>query len=139
MSSVNMTDEFNELYGQYQNIVKQLQYLEQQEIQFSGLISDLKLNISTLQGLETNQESDEIIIPLGGLILVKAKLKEIGSILLNAGSNVIIPSTIDNAKNKLEDRVNEFVKIYDKIVEDRVKLETIAENLSTQLNQLSNQ
>jgi len=134
-----MTDEFNELYGQYQNIVKQLQYLEQQEIQFSGLISDLKLNISTLQGLETNQESDEIIIPLGGLILVKAKLKEIGSILLNAGSNVIIPSTIDNAKNKLEDRVNEFVKIYDKIVEDRVKLETIAENLSTQLNQLSNQ
>jgi prefoldin alpha subunit len=126
-----------EVYNQYQAAVRQLQYYESQETQISGLIEDLSANIRTIEGIESYSKGSEIIIPLGGMILLKAKLLEVDEILVNIGSEVVAPITSKEAKDLLASRVNEMTEVLNRIFEDRKKMEEIAAQLQTQLNQIS--
>ena len=128
-----------EVYNQYQAAVRQLQYYETQETQIGGLIEDLSANIRTLDGIENYSKGSEIIIPLGGMILLKAKLLEVDEILVNIGSEVVAPSTHKDAKALLESRVSEMSEVLTRISGDRRKLEEIATQLQAQLNQISQQ
>jgi prefoldin alpha subunit len=128
-----------EVYNQYQAAVRQLQYYETQETQISGLIEDLSANIRTIEGIESYSKGSEIIIPLGGMILLKAKLLEVDEILVNIGSEVVAPISAKDAKDLLASRVNEMTEVLNRIFEDRKKLEEVASQLQTQLNQISQQ
>lgn len=133
------TNNVQELYNQYQAAVRQLQYYETQETQIGGLIEDLSSNIRTIEGIDNYSKGSEIIIPLGGMILLKAKLLEVNEILVNIGSEVVAPSTSEDAKALLESRVDEMSEVLTRLTADRRKLEEIAAQLQAQLNQSSQQ
>lgn len=136
MSTPNTNQaEFNNLYSQYQSAVRQVQLYEQQEIQIAGLIEDLMVNSKTIEGLESNSENSEIIIPLGGLVMVKAQLSGLKEVLVNVGAGVVLPSTLDNAREILQGRVQEMNDLLNKLSSDKKQLEGIVNNLQMQLNQ----
>ena len=93
--SVNDQSNVQNLYSQYQAATRQIQYYEQQEIQLFSVLEELTMNLQTLKGLEEYSENSHIIIPLGGIILVNAKLKEIKEVLLNIGSEIVVPTSIE--------------------------------------------
>ena len=136
MSTPEQPDAQN-LYSQYQAAVRQLQYYEQQEMQFFGVLEELALNLQTLKGIEENSGDSEIIIPLGGIILLKANLLNVKEVLLNIGSNIMVPSTISKAEESLNVKIKEMQEILQKIQGDKQQLEAIANKLQTQLNQLN--
>ncbi len=131
--------EAQQLYSQYQMAVSQLQHFESQESQILSVIDELSLNLSTIDGIGKYQPlENEIIIPMGGMILLKAKLTG-DEILVNIGSEVIVPKSVDEAKDIVEKRLNEMTVVYKQLSTERQKLEEIASRLQAQMNQLSSQ
>lgn len=126
-----------QLYEQYQLAIRQLQYFESQEAQIISTIDELSLNVSTIDGLEKFADSIDIIIPLGATIQLKAKLSEIKEILVNIGSGVIVPTSYENAKKILNEKLEEMKKVMNQIVSEKRKLEEITSQLQTQLNNLN--
>lgn len=125
------------LYNQYQTVVQQLQMMDNQLGQIGSVIDELSVNFATVEGLIGNKEKTEVILPLGGLLFIKANLTSEDEVLLNVGSETIIPVTFETAKEKLGERLKEMREVYQKLSEDRVKLEEIGSQLQNQLNQIN--
>ncbi|MCE7736285.1 MAG: prefoldin subunit alpha [Candidatus Heimdallarchaeota archaeon] len=127
------------IYSQYQTATQQLQLIESQLNQIGAVVDELNHNIVTLNGLKSKDSSKEVILPLGGLLFIKAKLTGKDETLLNVGSDTVIPTTFDNGISILTSRLNEMNEAYRKLAEDRMKLAEIASQLENQLNQISRQ
>lgn len=127
------------IYSQYQTAVQQLQIIESQINQIGAVIDELNHNIVTLNGLNSEERSTEVILPLGGLLFIKATLTGKDEILLNVGSETVIPTTFENGINILTSRLNEMNEAYKKLAEDRMKLAEISSQLEQQLNQITRQ
>ncbi|MHA2253806.1 MAG: prefoldin subunit alpha [Candidatus Kariarchaeaceae archaeon] len=128
-----------DIYAQYQAAARQLQAYENQEAQVTSIVEELSLNRATLDGLGTNSKESEIILPLGGIMMIKAKLSGLDEVLINVGSEIIVPETIDRAKEIVDSRLNEMKELLNKMINDRYKLEEIIARLQSQMNELNQQ
>ena len=126
-----------QVYAQYQSVVEQIQILENQINNINSVIGELEMSLSTISSIKTNNADEEIIIPIGGMISLKAKLSGIKEILVNVGSGVIVPLDPDSAIKRIIDRKDEMNEYRDKLSEDHIKLSEIAKNLQNHLNQVS--
>ena len=126
----------DQIYSQYQTAVKQLQILDSQQTQLSGLIKELDLGITTLHGLENHDANSEVVLPLTNSILIKAKLTGPKEVLLSIGSDVLLPSSIQEATDHIQARRDELTVYFEKNAKDRVQLENISSQLQSQLNQM---
>jgi prefoldin alpha subunit len=136
----NLTAEQGQiLYSQYQTAVQQLQVIESQLNQIGGVIDELNHNIVTLNGLMENKDSIEVILPLGGLLFIKSTLSGKNEVLLNVGSETVVPITFEKGVETLTERLKEMQSVFSKLSEDRTKLAEIASQLEQQLNQISKQ
>ena len=133
------TEQSQALYSQYQTAAQQLQVLESQLSQIGAVIDELNHNVLTLDGLILNENSNEVILPLGGLLFIKANLTGVNEILLNVGSETVVPTTFENGKNILTQRLEEMNEAFRKLSEDRIKLAKITSQLEYQLNQSTQQ
>lgn len=133
------TDQSQAIYSQYQTATQQLQIIESQLNQIGAVIDELNHNIVTLNGLNSKESSTAVILPLGGLLFIKAKLTGKDEILLNVGSETVIPTTFENGISILTSRLTEMNEAYKKLAEDRMKLAEITAQLENQLNQISRQ
>lgn len=129
----------NQLYSQYQLVLNQLQIYDNQVEQVSSAIDELSTNIITLEGLEKNKDNKDVVIPLGGLVLLKAQLLNIKEILLNVGSGVIVPINVTKGKDILTKRREDMFEVLKKLSDDRTQLENIANNLKYQLQSIQQQ
>ncbi|OLS27165.1 MAG: Prefoldin subunit alpha [Candidatus Heimdallarchaeota archaeon LC_2] len=138
MSTPNISSEQSQaLYNQYQSVVQQIQILDNQLAQIGSVVDELTMNLATVDGLMIRKDETEIILPLGGLLFIKADLKDKNELLLNIGSETIIPATFEKGKELLEDRYKEMQDVYQKLSKDKVKIEEIASQLQNQLNQIN--
>lgn len=128
-----------QVYQQYQSVVEQLQILEGQLDNLSSVINEIDMAILTINGIQNNKADEEIIIPIGGMVMLKANLTGIKEILVNIGSGVTVPMEIDAALKQIESRKSEMVEYQKRLLDDQKKLSEIAHNLQNYLNQLSRQ
>ncbi|MCH8906865.1 MAG: prefoldin subunit alpha [Candidatus Heimdallarchaeota archaeon] len=125
----------NEYYSQYQSTVNQLKALTTQQSQVFTAIQELEHNITTIVGLQSKRESQDVMIPMGGILHVKAELIDSEKILVNIGSDVIVPLKYDEAKSYIETRVVEMREINNRMNDDMVRLEGLASQLQSQMDQ----
>ncbi|MCY3413651.1 MAG: prefoldin subunit alpha [Candidatus Heimdallarchaeota archaeon] len=125
-----------QVYQQYQTVVEQIQILESQLDNINSVLGDFETSVLTINGIKANDADEEIIIPLGGLISIKAKLTGIKEILLSVGSGVVVPINPDRAIDYIVGRKTEMMEYRKKLMEDHQKLADIAQNLQNYLNQL---
>ena len=122
-------------YLQYQNAVRQLQMMEQQENLYQNLIEQYHTNLETLEGLKEYPDDGDFIFPLSDMVHLKANLNGVKEILVDVGSDLLLPTDIDNAIEQLNKRITQFKDILEKISDQKRELETISSGLQAQLNQ----
>ena len=71
-------------------------------------------------------------------ILIKAKLTGTKEILLSVGSDVLLPSSIQEATDYIQKRRNELTEYFDRNAKDRVQLEQIASGLQLHIHKIYN-
>ena len=126
-----------QIYSQYQSVIEQLQILENQITNMQSVIGELEMSLMTISSIKSNKADEEIIVPIGGMISLRAKLSGIKEILVNIGSGVVVPLDPETASKHIIDRKTEMNEYRKKLSEDHVKLSEIAQNLQNHLNQLS--
>ncbi|MFX1357744.1 MAG: prefoldin subunit alpha [Promethearchaeota archaeon] len=107
-----------------ENIEKQLyqfRYLKEQRDMYQGqfeIVNASFLNLvntkNTLENLKSGIEKDtEILVPIGGLVSIKAAIKDTEKVLLYISQDTVIEKTIPDSIefiNKLIDQHNEQLK-----------------------------
>ena len=121
----------------------ELRFLEQTAEALQNRISminavgtDLSYASTTLESLEKEKESSELLVPIGGTSYIMAKLDNPDKIIVGIGAGVSLEKTRQEAKDIIKKRLEDldktrlsmqqqFTQVAQKINDDREKLDTI--------------
>ena len=106
----------------------------------NAVATDLTYASMTLEGIETEKENSELLVPIGGSSYIKAGLVNPDKIIVGMGAGVSVEKTRQEAKDIIKNRLENLEKtrmslqqqlaqIAEKITEDREKFEAMAAEL----------
>ena len=123
---------------EYQDQLMRFRYLKEQRDMFQGQLEFIKASLSnimttknTMENLKEGiNEDDEILVPIGGLVNVKASIKDTKKVLLAVTQDVVVEKDLDGA-----------IEFLDKLIEQHNQqiqfLTTQLQNLDVNLKQIS--
>lgn len=79
----------------------------------NGALSELRVSVMTLDGLESEKKGSELFVPIGGGSYVKAKLDSADTVVVGVGADVAVERSVKDAKVELEARIAELEKSRD--------------------------
>jgi len=102
----------------------------------NAAITDLTYASMTLDGMETEKENSELLVPIGGSSYVRVKLADADKVVVGLGSGVSVEKPLPEAKAMLKERLEElakslqaaqqqFTQIAERINADRNRLESL--------------
>ena len=112
-------------YLEFQILNQQLQQLQQQAGMIEKQIIELRKLSDNLDSIKQLKGNNELLVPMGAGIFMKAQLKDNSTLLINVGSDVIVKKTFLESKEMLESQLKE--------------LEDILENANGQVSELATQ
>ena len=74
----------------------------------------LKEGLTQLKG----QRDKDILIPLGSGVLAKGKLADDEKVIVNVGSNLLVKKTIEEAKEIIDEQINELSLVLNQIEQE---------------------
>jgi prefoldin alpha subunit len=96
------------------NLVAEIRVLESTFNELSGrqnllerILIETRSSLETLSGLASTK-TDEVLIPVGGGILIRANPPKTEKVLLNVGANVVVEKSREYASKFMETRANEL-------------------------------
>jgi len=110
--------------------------LQQRISMLNAAMTDLTYASMTLDGVEKEKESAELLVPIGGSSYVKAKLTNSDKVIIGMGAGVSIEKPVSEAKVILKERLDElgksavaaqqqFGQVAERINSGRNRLETL--------------
>ena len=84
--------------------------LQQRISMVNAAITDLTYASMTLEGIETEKENAELLVPIGGNSYVKAKIADTNKIIVGLGAGVSVEKSLADAKVTLKERLEELTK-----------------------------
>jgi len=84
--------------------------LQQRIGMVNAAITDLTYANMTLDGIATEKENAELLVPIGGNSYVKAKIADTNKIIVGVGAGVSVEKTLVDAKATLKERLDELEK-----------------------------
>jgi prefoldin alpha subunit len=84
--------------------------LQQRIGMVNAAITDLTYANMTLDGIATEKENAELLVPIGGNTYVKAKIADTNKIIVGVGAGVSVEKTLVDAKVTLKERLDELEK-----------------------------
>lgn len=132
----NQEEELRKLSFELQLLEQTAQSLEQRINMMAAAITDLTYANMALDGIKTEKEKAELLVPIGGNSFIKVKLANTDKVIVGMGAGVSIEKTIPEAKTIVNDRLTELQKtmnsaqqqlsqIVDRINMGRKRLETM--------------
>ncbi len=109
---VTVLDERSRIILEINYWQQRAQALENTIESLANLLNDARVTIEELNAIKSG-EAEEILLPLGNRVLVKAEIKDVSKVLLNLGLGVHRELTIDETINKLNE--------YSKELENEIK------------------
>jgi prefoldin alpha subunit len=82
------------------------------------ILIETRASIETLAGLSSSK-SDEVLIPIGGAVLIRSPPPSSDKVLLNVGANVVVEKSRDYASKFMEARAKEIEESIVAIVSQR--------------------
>jgi len=123
---------------EYQEQLIRFRYLKEQRDMFQGQLEIINASLAniintknTIENLKEGvKESDEILVPIGGLVNIKASIKDTKKVLLAVTQDIVIEKDLEGA-----------IEFLDKLIEQHNQqiqfLTTQLENLDGSLQQIS--
>lgn len=73
-------------------------------------IAATRIASETIESLDAMQDGQEILLPLGNIAFIKAKIIDTSNVLINVGASIHIEKSIQAAKEVLDKRLEELSK-----------------------------
>jgi prefoldin alpha subunit len=84
--------------------------LQQRISMVNAALTDINYANMTLDGIEKEKESSEMLVPIGGSSYIKVKLADTNKVIIGLGSSVSVEKTLPEAKATLKERLDELDK-----------------------------
>jgi prefoldin alpha subunit len=114
---------------QLESIDVQLQYLQSTLTDYQRA----KLTVDQLNGADENAE---VLIPVGAGTFVNGTLKNASNVLIGVGAGIVVEKTIDEAVQKLDERMKRIQENLEKMASLGQKIQSDAEELSRKTQQM---
>ena len=110
--------------------------LQQRISMVNAALTDINYANMTLDGIENEKESSEMLVPIGGSSYIKVKLADTNKVIIGFGAGVSVEKNLSEAKATLKERLDELEKtmhaaqqqlsqVADRINSGRSRLETL--------------
>ena len=110
--------------------------LQQRISMVNAALTDINYANMTLDGIEKEKESSEMLVPIGGSSYIKVKLADTSKVIIGVGAGVSVEKNLSEAKAALKERLDELEKtmhaaqqqlsqVADRINSGRSRLETL--------------
>lgn len=110
--------------------------LQQRISMVNAALTDINYANMTLDGIEKEKESSEMLVPIGGSSYIKVKLADTSKVIIGVGAGVSVEKNLSEAKATLKERLDELEKtmhaaqqqlsqVADRINSGRSRLETL--------------
>src|SRR4030043_749217 len=84
--------------------------LQQRIGMVNAAITDLTYANATLDGVESEKENAEMLVPIGGSSYIKVKLADSNKIIVGMGAGVSVEKSLAEAKVTLKERLDDLEK-----------------------------
>lgn len=131
---------FEKELSQFRFMKEQLEFTQGQYEIFNAALSNLLMIKTTIENIRDNvEENDEILIPIGGLVSIKANIKEIKKILINVSQDTIIEKPIEESVEFIDkqiDQSREQLKLLGETIQKlELNLEGMSQSIQTKMGQ----
>ncbi|MGY5853661.1 MAG: prefoldin subunit alpha [Candidatus Thorarchaeota archaeon] len=125
-----------QLYSEQMRLESAIPIVQQNLKLYEGVLSNLKTGHMVLEELEGKEEGEEMLMSVGGGILVKAKLIDPVTVNRVIGKSVTIQQTREEAKKDLQEAITDYESKYETEAKRYSELVTYHNQVSTRLQQL---
>lgn len=129
-------EEMQRAYMQGQQLQQELQAIQEQQEQLKGIIQDLDTGRGTVEALQKVDEGEEVLLPVGAGLFVRASLADPDSVVVNVGSDVHVESPLEEALEHLDERSQNLEDVKETLQEESQKLQEELQELSGRLQGL---
>jgi len=91
-------------------------------------LTDLTYANLSLEGIETEKENTELLVPIGGGSYIRAKLTNPDKVIISLGSGISTEKTLPEAKSIIKERIDELEKTRNSVQQ---QFNQIAERINT--------
>lgn len=118
ISPQEITNELKKSYAILESLEKMSTYLQRDREALSNSILGMKQAASTLRNLEkTDEDEDNILIPIGGGVLVRGKTESPKNVIVKIGLDLAVEKSIPGAVEMLDRRCEGFEKTFENVEE----------------------
>ena len=123
-------------YLEFQIIEQQMKEYQQELMNLQAQSNELTNLEESLKEIEKSKDKNEILTALSPGIFVKTELKNNKEILMNVGSNVVVPKTIAETIEIVKDQALKIQAIAHKLEQDLQLFAQHASSLQQELQEL---
>jgi len=131
-----MTDtNFENMYGEYQQLTQQFQQAEQQTQQIDAQLQEFAVTMDAINELPRLEDSNDMLVPLSSGIFLKTKLADKNTVVLNVGADVAVEKNIKDAKKLIEEQVVELTKFKAQNEQNKLILQARLQEIQAKLQE----
>ena len=123
------------LTRQLKSIIAQIEALRVEIAQLDVLISEYRSTITTLKNLKDLGAGKEVLLPVGRIAQVGAKLEEVDKIVINFGSGISVELPFDEAIQQIEKEIVAILALRESLERAMVELYAKVEELSQKIRE----
>ncbi len=120
-------------YIEFQMASQQLNKLNQQFSLINNKILELKNLDQGLSDLGLVKQNEEILIPFGAGILIKASIKDSKDVLMNVGADIVVKKSTADSKKIIQQQITELETALEETEKEIINLSTGLEMLKKEL------
>ncbi len=123
------------LTRQLRSIIAQIEALRVEIAQLDVLISEYRSTITTLRNLKDLGAGKEVLLPVGRIAQVGAKLEDVDKIVINIGSGISVELPFDEAIKQIEKEIVAVLALREALEKAMVELYARVEELSQKIRE----
>ena len=120
-------------YIEFQMASQQLNKLNQHFSLITSKVLELKNLDQSLSDLESVKLNEEILVPFGAGILIKASIKDSKDVLMNVGSDIVVEKSTSDSKKLIQQQITELETALEETEKEIINLGTGLEMLKKEL------
>ena len=128
--------EMQEKYLQFQMLMQQSQHLEQAVTTINSQIEELNTLKQNLEDISKVEEGNDILVPMGAGIFLKAKSDNTKELLMNVGSKVIVKKSPQEALKLIDEQIKEMTKVRDDSQKESIRIAGEQQSLQEELQKV---
>tara|TARA_Y100000310_G_scaffold345598_1_gene467050 strand:- start:1748 stop:2167 length:420 start_codon:yes stop_codon:yes gene_type:complete len=128
--------EMQEKYMQFQMMLQQSQHIEQALEALNKQTEELNNLKQNLEEISKVEEGNELLVPLGAGIFLKANLAGDKDLLMNVGSKVVVKKSPEEAMGIIDKQLEEINKAVEETVKEQIRLTGEQQSLQGEIQEL---